>query len=147
MKILILLISTLVVFIQRIPSLPICNLQTAKQAIPPRIFAEQTIDGSSQAIFLTRFLHNKAGILASELGRCYANVLDPNFLSQALTPLGLIFILYFIYQILAERKIIFAIIFAAVPLAAILNVPTAPIVIIYKLFAIIGLTFLLSKIE
>lgn len=147
MKILILVLFTLVVFIQKTPSLSICNIATAKQAIPPRIFAEQTIDGSTQAIFLTRFLHNKAGILASEFGRCYASILDPNFLYQALTPLGLVFILYFIYTVLTQRKIILAISFAIVPLAAIFNAPAALIVIIYKLFAIIGLTFLLSKIK
>ncbi|MDO8487455.1 MAG: hypothetical protein Q7S45_04125 [Candidatus Curtissbacteria bacterium] len=128
-------------------SLPICNLDTAKQAIPPRIFAEQTIDGRDQNITLTRFLHNKIGIYASEFSRCYANVFDPNFIYHTVGIVGIITWLYFVYQIIQRKYYFLLIVLLALPLLPFLKFSLLPILFAYKLFAIIGLGFLLSKLK
>lgn len=87
-----------------VPNLAICNLQTINQAIPPRIFAEQTIDGPTQAVLLTRFLHNKVGIFLNEMTRCYFNLLDPNFIVQITGILGLVLILVAIYRLIKIKQ-------------------------------------------
>lgn len=128
-------------------SLPICNLATAKQAIAPRIFTEQTIDGPGQPPLVTRFLHNKLGIFASEFGRCYFNALDPNFIYRSVGIAGLFFWTYFIYQI-AIKKLwpgIFA--FLILPLLPFFSLPVIITVYINKIFAIIGLSFLIKRLR
>lgn len=121
-----------------------CNLSTIKQALAPRIFAEQTIDGRQQQPLITRFLHNKAGIIGQETGKCYSSYIDPNFLIKNINIFGFLSLLYFIYYFIYHNlKIV--ILFALLPLFAIYNLPIIVIVNIYKLFAIIGLTLFSFK--
>ena len=124
--------------------LPVCNFRTAKQAIPPRIFAEQTIDGPNQPIIFTRFIHNKFGIYGSEFTKCYFFSLDPNFIYHT-TGIGIIFFLYFIYAVLVKKQYILLIIFLIIPAVPFFRLPITLVFYVYKLFAIIGLTFLLFK--
>ncbi|GEM_PF-5815419 len=145
MKIILIIIFSAIILVQANPSLPICNVNTAKQAIPPRIFYEQTIDGKDQNILLTRFLHNKIGIYASEFGKCYANVFDPNFIYHLLGAIGLVTWFYFVYLIAKRRLYPIIAILAVLPMLPFLKFSPLPILLIYKLFAIIGLAFLLSK--
>lgn len=147
MKTLLIIISAAVILTAKAPALPPCNTDTAKQALPPRIFAEQTIDGIGQNIFVTRFFHNKLGILSSELSRCYFNVLDFNFLINALSPIGLIGYLSFVYHILVNKKYHFITIFILLPIIPFLKLPFAISLLVCKIFAIIGLSFLIRKIK
>lgn len=128
-------------------SLPICNLATAKQAIPPRIFAEQTIDGPQQPPLVTRFLHNKLGIFASEFSRCYFNALDPNFIHRSVGIPGLFFWTYFIYQIAIKKLWPGIFVFLILPVLPFFNLPLMIIVYINKIFAIIGLSFLIKRLR
>ena len=127
--------------------LPTCNLATAKQAIAPRIFAEQTIDGSRQPPLVTRFLHNKLGIFASEFGRCYFNALDPNFIYRSVGTLGLFFWTYFVYQIAIKNLWPGALVFLILPLLPFFSLPVIITVYINKIFAIIGLAFLIQRLR
>lgn len=144
---LLIIFSALIVLAKTNDSLPICNLDTAKQAIPPRIFAEQTIDGKGQNIPFTRFLHNKIGIYASEFSRCYLGVFDLNFIYHTVGIVGIITWLYFVYQIIQKRLYPLLFILLALPLLPFLRFSPLPILFAYKLFAIIGLAFLLTKLK
>lgn len=139
MKYLILIVLTVFVITKNPPISDRCDLTTAQNALPVRIFAETTIDGRDQPVLVTRFFHNKATILASELSRCYLNFFDPNLVTASASLLGLLPWLYFFYRT-----------FRQVPryplLLAIFTVPALPIVVtfaqvafIHKVFAIIGL--------
>ncbi len=147
MKALLIIISAVIILAAKATALPPCNTDTAKQALPPRIFAEQTIDGSGQNILVTRFFHNKLGILSSEFSRCYFNVLDFNFLIKALSVIGLIGYLSFVYHILVNKKYYLIAIFILLPIIPFLKLPFAISLIVYKIFAIIGLLFLIRKIK
>lgn len=144
-KFLIFIILTIPIIYQKTASLPVCNLDTAKLAIAPRIFAEQTIDGKDQPIFITRFLHNKIGIYGSEFGRCYTSALDLNFINHSLTPIGIIALLYFIFKVFVSKRFLLIFPIILVPLAPAFNIPVSIIVSVYKLFAIIGLAIFVSK--
>ncbi len=146
MKILLIIVSSFIILTAKTRALQICNVDTAKQALPPRIFYEQTIDGSRQNIIVTRFFHNKLGIFASEFSRCYLNILDFNFLIKALTPIGLIGYLLFAYNILDKKKYYLIIILAA-PIIPFFKLPIAPTMLVYKIFAIIGLSLLINKMK
>ena len=146
MKKLILLLFALLIISKSPQTLPVCNIQTAKQAIPPRIFAEVTSDPKDQNPLLTRFLHNKLGIYGSEFTRCYFNALDPVFIYQSTSLLGLLAIGYFIYKSSKEKKWIPLLVFLIIPALPIFNSPTIMVVYALKLFAIIGL-LLLAKIK
>ncbi len=124
--------------------LPKCNLTTATQALPPRIFFEQTIDGP-QPVLLTRFLHNKIGIFLSESGRCYLNVIDPIFVFDSVGILGLIAWLYFVYRITLNKQWFLIFLFLGMPLFPFFNLLATAIAYGHKIFAIIGLTFLFLK--
>jgi len=145
MKVVLIIIFSIFILTASKAGLPICSLQTAKQALPPRIFAEITIDGRNQPVLLTRFLHNKAGIFASEFARCYFNTLDPNFITDSVSLPGLIFWLYFIYRLLIFRKWFVLGIIVLLPILPFLNFSISINVFTYKIFAIIGLFFLISK--
>lgn len=121
-----------------------CNIKTAKQAIAPRIFAEQTIDGKNQPIIFTRFVHNKIGVFLSEFARCYFLALDPNFI-QKTTGIGIIFWLYFVYFILIQKLYIALLIFLSIPLLPFFQLPLVIVSYAHKIFAIIGLIFLTFK--
>lgn len=145
MRMILIVILTAIIFLQANTSLSVCNLDTAKQAINPRIFYEQTIDGKDQNISLTRFLHNKIGVYASEFGKCYANVFDPNFIYHSVGAIGLVGWFYFVYLIAKRRLYPIIAILAVLPLLPFLKLSPLPILWIYKLFAIIGLAFLFYK--
>ncbi len=146
MKIFLLIIFSAVIILAKADAnLPICNLDTAKQAIPPRIFAEQTIDGKDQNILFTRFIHNKIGIYASEFGRCYFDVFDLNFIYHTVGIIGIVTWLYFVYQIIQKKFYFLIFVLLVLPLLPFLKFSSLPILFAYKIFAIIGLTFLLSK--
>lgn len=125
--------------------MPSCNVSTAKQAIAPRIFAEQTIDGPRQPPLVTRFLHNKLGIFASEFGRCYFNALDPNFIYKSVGILGLFFWTYFIYQIAIKKLWPGILVFLTLPLLPFFSLPIIITVYVNKIFAIIGLIILIKQ--
>lgn len=142
MKKIILLIF--VIFIIRIPLSPptTCDIRTAKQAIPPKIFFESSIDGSGQDVYFTRFIHNKVGIFSHEFATCYFNLIDFNFLTKNLSLFGLATWFVFIYrQFIKKQYLVFELIIPALPFFL---VPAAYIVLIYKIFAIIGLSILLK---
>ena len=145
MRLVLILIFSLTILLSQGWSLPICNIQTATQALPPRIFFEQTIDGSSQPILLTRFLHNKLGIFSSEIARCYFNVLDPNFILKTVGLIGFITLLYFLYKIILNKNYVLLILFLVLPISPIFGISPLIVVYPYKLFAIIGLLLLLRK--
>lgn len=145
-KIIAFTIFALIILGAKSPVFPICNNVTAEQAVAPRIFAEQTIDGNKQNIILTRFLHNKFGILGSEFGSCYLNFFDFNLLYDAFTPIGLITFIYFVYEAV-ERKHYWLAIFLILPIVPFVRGPVFPVLLIYKLFAIIGLALLISKLK
>ena len=138
------LISVVIITTNGNWELPICNIQTAKQAIAPRIFAEQTVDGRDQPIIFTRFIHNKFGIFGSEFTRCYFFSLDPNFIYHS-TGIGVIFWLYFLYMILTKKLYIPLAVFLIVPALPFFNLPVVIVAYSHKIFAIIGLLFLLSR--
>src|SRR3989338_5436172 len=103
-RILAILLLALLVLGKTDGTLPVCNRQTITQALPPVIFAQQTIDGSGQPPVITRFFHNKLGIAGSEIARCYFNALDPVFIYQWLGIGGLVGFLYFFYKIIDGRQ-------------------------------------------
>lgn len=138
------LIFSILILLKQSPQPVKCNLETVRQAIAPRIFAEQTIDGRGQPPLVTRFLHNKAGIIGQETGKCYFSYIDPNFLIKSISIFGFLALLYFIYYFI-YHNIKTVVLFALLPLFAIYNLPIIVIVTIYKLFAIIGLTLFAFK--
>jgi hypothetical protein len=148
MKITLLLIIGLVVGFSKINwEFPVCNLATIKQDFAPTIFFETTIDGSSQKPLVTRFFHNKVGLYGASTTKCYLNFLDPSLIYKNLGPLVLILIGFFISKSIAQKRLQLLLIFFLTPLALILNLHIVLFVIIYKIFAIIGLLLLLSKIK
>lgn len=142
--VILIILSALILAQKPSPDLPVCNLTTAKQAIPPRIFAEQTIDGIGQPIILTRFLHNKFGIFGSEFTRCYFYSLDPNFIYHSVS-IGITSWLYFIY-FSTTRKLIFpGFVFLIIPALPFFGIPLIIVSYAHKIFAIIGIIFWIFK--
>ncbi len=137
------LLSVVIITANGKPNLQVCNLQTAQQAIPPRIFFEQTIDGPTQPIIFTRFIHNKFGVFGSEFSKCYFSVLDPNFILSIIGIIGLVFWLYFIYIILSRKSFLPILIFFLLPTLPFFFLPIIIISYAFKIFAIIGLIFFL----
>lgn len=144
-RLILILIFSLVILTANSASLAICNLETAKQAIAPRIFSEITIDGANQPVLITRFLHNKLGIFSHELARCYFATIDPNFILKSTSVIGLVTWSYFAYRIFARRVYLMLAIFVFMPIVPFINLPTLAIVFAHKIFAIIGLVFLVKK--
>lgn len=144
-KILVLVFAAIIIAKSPTQELPICNLQTVKLAFAPVIFEQTTIDGSAQPVLLTRFLHNKVGIYSSAIARCYLAALDPNFINNSTSIVGLLSLLFFLYK--AASKIYYPLltIFLISPLLSFFNAPTIVLIIIYKIFAIIGLLFWLKR--
>lgn len=140
-KVIFIIIFVVLISLKTGGELPICNFKTATQALAPRIFAEQTVDGHDQPVLVTRFLHNKVGIFANEFSRCYFNVLDPNFVYHSVGLIGIIFWLYFSYQIIVKKRWLMLSMFLVVPVLPFLRFPPQIVVYWHKLFAIIGLVF------
>lgn len=145
MKYVIVILFAIFLLSKAFSPLPICNSMTAKQALPPRIFAETTIDGRDQSIIITRFLHNKVGILLSEFGRCYLNVFDPNFIVSTVGFVGLLMWLYFVFKILEEKRLWVIVLVLIVPIIPFISLPTQIAAYFYKIFAMIGLLFFLKN--
>jgi hypothetical protein len=145
MKLLIFSVISAIIISKSYSPLPFCNLDTAKLAIEPRIFQETTIDGPKQNVILTRFLHNKLGIYGSELSRCYFNSLDPNFISKNLSLIGLVSILFLLYRLQSQKNFAAIFAFLFLPLLPILGFPYQVTVLFFKIFAIIGVGFILRN--
>lgn len=139
MKLLLFIIISALIILMPVVSLPICNNDTAKQAIPPKIFAEIAIDDNDQNVIFTRIIHNKTGIYLSEFSRCYFNVFDFNFLYNQLTVLGLMGLLFFIFKALILKRFSLIILILALPLIPFFKQPEIILVLILKMFAITGL--------
>ena len=138
---------TLIILLKSPWQSPICNFATAKNAIAPRIFAEQTIDGPDQNVLITRILHNKAGIFLSEFGRCYFNVIDPSFIYQSTGIFGVAASFYLMYRIIKKLAWPQIAIITIIPALLFFYTPMALIAFTHKLFAIIGLVFLILQEE
>ncbi len=134
-----LLILAIFIISKDLPMSDQCDRATAQTALPVRIFSETTIDGRDQPVLVTRFFHNKVTIMSSELGRCYFNFFDLNFVVNSASLFGLLPWLYFFYRI-----------FLQIPkypcILAIFIIPAVPLFIafpqvayLHKVFAIIGL--------
>ena len=123
-----------------------CNIRTSLQAIPPRIWYEQAIDGSSQNRLLTRVLHNKAGIFINEINNCYLQILNPGFIHQAAGFFGVFFWLYFAYHAILKNQRMIILILLMLPLIPLASV-NAPVYFfglglisnIFKLISFLGL--------
>jgi len=138
------LIFSIIIVLKQFSQPANCNFETVRQAIAPRIFAEQTTDGKTQSVVITRFLHNKAGIIGSEVGKCYFSYIDPIFLVNTLSIFGFFSFLYFIYDLTLNRAQLTAVL-VLFPFIAFYSFPSIILIIIYKLFAIIGLTLFALK--
>lgn len=139
MKFLLLIIFSIFILLAKVPTPDRCDLVTAKNALPVRIFAETTIDGRDQPVLLTRFFHNKAGILAHELGRCYFNFFDLNQVVASASLFGLLPWLYFFYR-LATTVSKYPVILGVFMIPALLIfVSVTQVAYMHKVFAIIGL--------
>lgn len=142
MKIFLIIITALIIIVTSSgESYLQCNLFTAKQAIPPKIFAETTIDGKDQPPLVTRYFHNKWGIFMSEFSMCYLNIFDPVFLYKNIGILGLISLLLLVYKSVIKKRYYLIIALALVPILPFFNVSLLLTIIILKLFAIIGIVF------
>ena len=143
MKLLIVLILSFLIIKTNIPSTDRCDLETAKNALPVRIFAETTIDPHNQPVLITRFSHNKVTILANELGRCYFNFFDLNFVANSTALIGLLPWLYFVYKSFSHP--ILQVPIMLIPLLPILSQTQVPVAYAHKIFAIIGLVYFAKR--
>lgn len=143
MKYLIAVLISILIVSKNFPSSDRCDLGIARNALPPRIFAETTIDGSDQPPVVTRFFHNKATILLNELARCYFNFFDLNFVANSTALVGLLPWLYFFYK--SSSRPFIMIPFLAFPLLPIFSEILVPIAYIHKIFAIIGLVYFVKR--
>ncbi len=147
MKLLLIFIAGAAITLAKTSPLPICNTDTAKLALPPRIFYEQTIDTNRQPILLTRLIHNKLGVYGSEFAHCYVSLFDFNFIYNNFSLIGLVTFLVFMYEVLTKKRYLLAAIIFLSPLIPFFKGPIIINLVIYKLFAIIGLIFLFKKFK
>ncbi len=125
--------------------LPQCNLTTINQAIEVQIFAQQTIDGRNQPVLITRFLHNKAGIYASETAKCYFSVLDLSFLSKNLSLIGLVSFLYLSFLLAKKGNMFYTLMFLLIPILPIFKIPETVVIYTYKGLTSIGVILFALK--
>ena len=145
MKIIILLLIAITIVFKQAPKSQACDVYAAKRAIPPRIFYEQTIDGNNQPVLITRFLHNKIGIFASEVVKCYFNVIAPNAMYQSAGIFGLILEIYLIYTIIVWKKWYVSAILLVLPFAPFFNIFENLVIYAHKLLALSGLVLLAKR--
>lgn len=124
-----------------------CNIKTAKQALPPRIFYEQTIDGPVQSVILTRFIHNKIGILGSEFGKCYLENFGLDFVYQHIGLIGLAFWLLFMHKVLTKARYPTLAYILFLPLVSFFGFTPYILFYSYMVFAIIGFAQFLKVIQ
>lgn len=133
------LLSLLVILKAPGDPLPLCNIATVKQALPPVIFFETTIDGLNQPVLVTRFLHNKLGIYGSESTKCYFNALDFNYISSSIGLIGLASLMIFVYKTAIKKYYWLLAPFFLLPLIPFFTNSQTILILTYKIFAIIGL--------
>jgi len=129
-----------------VPSLLPCSPNFVVNSLPSLIFTNQTVDGQNQSTFITRFFHNKVGIISSQFSQCYFNALDLYYIFSSLTLFGLFTFIYLIYKILTSKRIYLLFPILVLPALPIFGLGTVIMVFMYKIFAIIGLAFLLKNI-
>ncbi len=147
MKIFLVFIIAVFWILKPVPSIDDCNIRTIKQALPPIIWFEQKIDGGSQSVLLTRFLHNKVGIGGSQFAKCYFNSLDPQIAYKSVGLLGLAFWLFFIYYISSRKIWPLILIFLLVPIFPVIFDRAQAIAIFYKIFAMLGALYYFKNYE
>ena len=146
MKITIAILISAIILLRSIPTLAECNLRTVNQVIPPRIFAETTVDGKDQAILLTRFLHNKPGIFLWEFSKCYLAFFEPNFIYQSVGLLGMISWFYLLFSLIKNNKWQPLLLLLALPILPFLGIFSTFSAYLHKVFAIIAIAvFIKSK--
>lgn len=143
MKYLIAVLISILIVSKNFPSSDRCDLGIARNALPPRIFAETTIDGRDQQPVITRFFHNKVTILVNELGKCYFNFFDLNFVANSTALVGLLPWLYFFYK--SSSRLFLLIPLLVVPVLPIFSQTPVPVAYIHKIFAIIGLVYFAAR--
>ena len=139
MKITIAILIPAIILLRSIPKLVECNLSTVNQVIPPRIFAETTVDGQNQPILLTRFLHNKPGVFLWESSKCYFAFFEPNFIYQSVGFLGMISWFYLLYHLIKNNKWQPLLLLLALPLLPFLEILSTFSAYAHKVFAIIAI--------
>ncbi len=142
MKLIALIILSVIVILKTAPVIEPCNFQTVKQDIPPTSFEQITLDGNTQNTYVTRFFHNKFGIFANESAMCYFKVLDPVFIFESTTLIGLVGIAAYIATSVKRKYWFLVAILLLVPFLPFFGINLTYLINIYKFFAIIGLVFL-----
>lgn len=145
MKYIIVIILIVIILKANIQPTDRCDLETAKNAIPVRIFIETTIDSHIQPVLVTRFFHNKVTILLNELGRCYFNFFDLNLTVAQASIFGLVPWLYFLFKVLTKitRYPLLVTIFIVPAIPLLVSFPQ--VAYVHKVFAIIGLVLWLKS--
>ena len=144
MKYFLILIIGFFILISKPQYLPTCNLTTALQDIPPRLFQMTTADGPTQNPLITRFFHNKLGILLSGSAKCYFNFFDFNIIAQNVIYFGFFGWVYTAYGIFVSKKWIPIAVFLLLPLAPFLT-HFSNIIYLHKIFAIIGFVLIARR--
>lgn len=146
MKIFLIFVITFSIVLKSGGEIKECNIRTSLQAIPPKIWYEQAIDGPSQNRLLTRALHNKAGLFLNEVSNCYLQIASPRFIYQATGIFGAFFWFYFAYRSIVQNNKMLILILLTLPLISVasVNAPTYfvntnLVANIYKLIAYVGL--------
>ena len=145
MKIIIFLFLAITIIFQQAPKWPVCDIYAAQRAVKPRIFFEKAIDGKNQPVFITRFFHNKIGIFASEVAKCYFKVIEPNAMYAGAGIFGVIFEIYLAYKLVLWKKWYILIILLLLPFAPFFNIFENQIYYMHKLFALFGLAVFAIK--
>lgn len=122
-----------------------CNIDTAFLALKPRIFAETTADGIGQNPIMTRFFHNKVGILSSEFARCYFNLIDPYYLYQTLGLIGFFSWLYLGYFLISRKLWPQLLMLLLFPVLSIIHFVPTFLMIGHKSISAIGLFIFLKS--
>ena len=144
-KILLTIIGLLIALAPITWDFPKCSVPLIKNAFPPKIFFETTIDGLGQNTLITRFLHNKVGIYGSVTTKCYFDLLDPKLIYTNFGVATFMFLAMFTYQSAKQKIWLLLILFLLLPILSILGLPLLLFVIALKIFAIIGLILKLKK--
>lgn len=145
MKKLIIGVLLLFIFLRPVQKIEPCNINTAKQALAPRIFYEQTIDGQYQSVLVTRFFHNKLGILVNEFTGCYFKVINLNFVYISTGLIGLFFWIYALYKLIEAKKIFVLVSLLFVPILSFTNFFPAMVIIAHRTLTIVGALFFLRE--
>lgn len=144
MKIVLFLILTvMIILVKSTSTLPPCSMALVKQDFIPVSFEQISIDGSLQKPLVTRFLHNKLGIYGQEISACYFNATEGEFLFKNIGAIGTIFFLAFYYKLIVKKRWIFLLLALIVPILPFVGLSQPVLIIVYKIFAIIGLALVL----